>query len=234
MYSCVIVEDEFQPRKLLEQYVIRAGNLLLLGSFPDALTALAHLQTQRPDLLFLDVSLPDMSGFELLNSFPRGDRPQVILTTGYRNFAYESYEHDVVDFLKKPFLFDRFLRALTKARHSSQFFEQSEPFFVRDGHIIKQLDPQQIIYAESMDNYVKIFLANQPPITIHQTLRALEEQLPPPFLLRISRFHLVRLSAIRSIHKNEIVLMDPRKPNPIQLKMTDGYKKTVEQWLNLP
>src|SRR5688572_30221914 len=111
--SCVIIDDEPIARNILKEYILRDERLLLLQDYPDASDALRDLNLKKPRLIFLDIKMPKISGFEMLRSLPQ--HPQVIFTTAFREFAVEGFDLNAVDYLLKPFSFELFLQAVNKA-----------------------------------------------------------------------------------------------------------------------
>lgn len=117
--SCVIIDDEPLAQELIEKFIKRIPSLALIRVFDNAIEALEEIDELSPDIIFLDINMPEMSGFEFIRTFSKA-RPNVIMTTAYPQFAIEGYEHDVVDYLLKPIPFDRFVRAVNKVRDKIQ------------------------------------------------------------------------------------------------------------------
>lgn len=117
--TCVIIDDEPLAQDLIEKFVKRIPSLTLIGIFDNAIEALEKIDKINPDIIFLDISMPEMTGFEFIRTFTK-IRPNVIMTTAYPQFAIEGYEYDVVDYLLKPIPFDRFVRAVNKVRDKMQ------------------------------------------------------------------------------------------------------------------
>lgn len=218
--TCLIVDDEPLARQLLEDFTARVPSLRWIGSCGNAVEALEAIDEHHPDVVFLDVQMPELTGLDLLGICPR-QRPQIVLTTAYPQFAVQGFEYDVTDYLLKPFSFDRYLRAVHKIRHrlSGRGWEDSEPkapeparhaaVFVPDHVWIKidkkimNLAVEEIYYVEGMKDYVKIHLLDR-FLVAHLTMTKMEELLPPTAFVRINRSFLVRRSAIRAIVGNEL------------------------------
>ena len=116
--KCIIIEDQFPAQRILKKYIEDAGSLELIGTFPDALEALEILKLGQVEVLFLDIHLPKLSGIDFLKTLPHP--PQIILATAFPDYALESYELNVVDYLLKPFSFQRFIKAISKVSVSQQ------------------------------------------------------------------------------------------------------------------
>lgn len=202
---CLIVDDEPPAREVIRRYIEETPHLTLAGECGNALQALALLQQQTIDLLFLDIRMPQLNGNELLKTLK--NPPKVIFTTAYPEYALEGYELDVTDYLLKPVPFERFLKAVNKAFPSGQATasmpqkpaEKSQEAFVyfrADRKMVKvMLD--DIIYVESMKDYVRI-ITGTGTIISKQSLGSVEEMLPESSFTRVHRSFIVSLKKIRS------------------------------------
>lgn len=209
--SCVIVDDEPIARKLLQEYVEDIDFLELKGSVENALKANSLLSQISVDLLFLDINMPRLTGIEFLRTAPI--RPPVILTTAYAEYAAIGFELDVLDYLVKPFSFERFLKACNKAREFHELKNRTFPepginppyFFVkRDGKIEKVLY-DDLIYVEALMNYV-VLHTTQGKMIVYHTIKGLLEQLPADLFLKVHKSAIINLSKVKSIEGNEIDL----------------------------
>jgi two-component system LytT family response regulator len=205
---CHIIEDEPMAAKLLQLYVSKLPVLELVAVSNNPLHALESLKANPVDLLFLDIRMPEMTGLSLLEVLP--NRPLAILTTAFSEFALESYELDVVDYLKKPITFERFVKAVGKAE---QRLELNEPIkeklggvdyiFVKEGTRFVKVGIDDILYIEGLKNYVTIHTPGQKIVSL-QRLKALEEQLPADKFIRVHNSYIVAKAAIASVQENEI------------------------------
>jgi len=218
-YRCLIVDDEPQARVVLRRHVEALDMLELRGECPNALAAFQFLQQQEIDLLFLDVQMPKVSGVELLRSLQHP--PKVIFTTAYREHAAEAYELDVVDYLLKPIAFDRFLKAIQKAfRHTAlPLSEEAEaspgqaPFlyFRADRRMVKVF-LHEILYVESLKDYVRITTVKGENIITKQSISGLESTLPAHRFFRIHRSFIVNLQHVQAFNATEVEIQDQKLP----------------------
>src|SRR5687768_3476082 len=185
-HTCLIVEDEPLARNLLTEYVKKVSFLNLVKACSNPMEALDVLRTNTIDILFLDIQMPEITGITLLKILQK--KPMVILTTAYSEYALESYELDVVDYLLKPITFDRFLKAVDKASQRITTPVTSQPaeklssetspdfVFVKDGTKLVKINLDDILYVEGLKDYVTIHTKAQKIVTL-QRLKSLEMQL---------------------------------------------------------
>lgn len=210
--SCLVVDDESLGRKMLEENIRQVPFLEWAGTCKNAFEALEFLQLQKVDLMFLDIQMPGMLGTKMLETLPQ--KPMVVFVTAYSNFAVESYDLDVVDYLMKPVPFERFLKAANKAlelKQKNQAFAQipgSEPsdfFYVNVEYSLVKVRIPDITHVEGMKDYVKIFLCNaSKPVITKSTLKGIEERLPAKTFMRVHKSFIVNLDKIESIRNREI------------------------------
>jgi DNA-binding LytR/AlgR family response regulator len=209
----IIVDDEPMARNFLERYCEKNGNLQVAGAFEDAVTALAYLQKNEIDILFLDVEMPNLSGFQLLDQLPY--MPKVILTTSKTDYAFNAFEYGVTDFLKKPITFNRFQEAITKITDSLiekvlqpvlkiPAVNLEEIFIKADGKLTR-LNFKEILYIESLGDYVKYFTATKNYVTL-STLKAVEEKMGSTNFMKVHRSYIVNLQKIKDIQDNSLVI----------------------------
>jgi DNA-binding LytR/AlgR family response regulator len=209
--KCLIVDDEPPALKILQTYLEAAGNLELAGSCSNALEAMQFLKQQPVDLIFLDINMPRLLGTEFIKTLRHP--PKVIFTTAHKDYALEGFELDAVDFLLKPFSFERFLRAVNKLSEtavpqmSPQPVEHLEnaPFlyFRVDRKMIKvQLD--EIVYVESLKDYSRIVRTGQRPLVMKKPLSAIEEMLPAHLFLRIHRSFIIAIRKVTAFTLNDV------------------------------
>ncbi len=229
--SCVIVDDEPLARSLLKDYVSKVPSLRLVDVCASPVVAMEVIQKQPVDLLFLDIQMPEITGISLLKIMKK--KPLVVLTTAYSEYALESYELDVVDYLLKPITFSRFLQAVDKVNsriNSATHIEKvvpnsSQPFiFIKDGTKLVKLMWADILYIEGLKDYVTIHTKQQKVVSL-QRLKLLEEQLPADQFIRIHNSFIVSLHAIESIHKNEVHI------GTAALPISDSYKKSFRDFI---
>lgn len=225
---CLLVDDEPLARNLLSDYVGRVPYLELTGSVSNPLQALTLLRETPVDLLFLDIQMPELTGLELLKSLRQ--RPMVILTTAYSQYALQGYEFDVLDYLLKPIMFERFLVATEKAWSRvlpTSALPKAVPdfVFVKDGTKMVRVELNDILYVEGMKDYVTIHTRTQKIVTL-QRLKSLEEQLPPERFMRIHHSFIVALKAIDVIHRTEVQIGTTIIP------VSESYRKAFKQFID--
>jgi two-component system LytT family response regulator len=214
--SCHIIEDEPMASSLLELYVRKLPVLELIGVSSNPLLALESLRTKPVDLLLLDIRMPEMTGLSLIRVLQ--NKPLVIITTAYSEFALEGYELDVVDYLKKPITFERFLKAVDKVQQRLQPPEGGKNklagvdyIFVKEGTRFVKLMIGDILYIEGLKNYVTIHTNHQKIVSL-QRLKSLEDQLPADKFIRVHNSYIVSKSAISSVKENEVYLGGTKIP----------------------
>lgn len=200
--SCLIVDDEELARTLLENYVKRLPYLYLVGKCSNPIEALQLLQQQSVDLIFLDIQMPDMIGTDFLKSLSL--KPMVVFTTAYAEYALEGYELDVVDYLLKPFPFERFLKAVNRASDLAKLKAQqtSNPILskkeannkdyilVRSEYKLHRISHDDILYIQSMREYVAFYTCNGRILSLG-SLKKLELDLPHDLFLRIHKSYII-------------------------------------------
>ncbi len=225
--KCLIVEDEPLAAEVLEDYIKDIPFLDCAGVCTDAIYALEALQQQPIDVLFLDIHLPKLKGLDFLRTL--GNPPQVILTTAYDQYALESYELAVVDYLLKPIEFSRFLKAVNKLTnpftptHTSEASLSTERAFhffnVNKKQIKVYLD--EILFVESLKEYVRIHTQKQTLVTQYQ-IGAIEALLSAPAFLRIHRSYLIAVDKVDAFTATEIIIRDHHLPIGKTYKMQVG------------
>jgi len=234
--SCLIVEDEPLARNLLMDYVRKVPYLNLVEACAEPLQALEVLRQHTIDVMFLDIQMPTLTGISLLKSLNK--RPLVILTTAYSEYALEGYDLDVVDYLLKPITFERFLRAVEKARQRAETpapverivtppsTDSQPPFvFVKDGTKLVKIRWDEILYVEGLKDYVTIHTRQQKIVSL-QRLKALEEQLPADKFIRIHHSYIIAVDAIEAVHKGEVQIAGTTLP------ISDSYRKAFKEFVD--
>lgn len=226
-YNCIIIEDEPLAAEILQDYIADVPFLTLKHTYPDAVRALDGLRSGDIDLVFLDLNLPKLKGLDFIQTLKHP--PHIIITTAYHEFALQSYELNVVDYLLKPIEFSRFLKAVNKLRSITSDKSFAAPVFTPAGrdHIFVNTNKKKvklyfkdILYIESLKEYVRIFTADKVVTTKFQ-LGQIEEQLPKADFLRIHRSFIVARSRIDAYNSSEVEI------NNKQLPIGRSYKELV-------
>ena len=206
MMTCIIIEDQTPAQRILKKYIADYGQLELLNTFSNAIDALNYLQNQNVDLIFLDIHLPKISGIEFIKSLKH--QPAVILTTAFSEYAVESYELNVVDYLVKPFSFIRFVQAVTKVTTpvGNQNQPTEEPLFVKSGHEFVQIVPSSILFIHSDLDYTEVHLENTKKILTNDTLANWEQRLMNKGFIRVHKSYIVHIAKIDKVVSNQITI----------------------------
>ena len=231
--SCMIVDDEPLAVKLLESFVTKTPELELLGSFTDSVEAINAIKEQQPDLLFLDIQMPDLNGMELAHMIPSETR--IIFTTAFKEYAFESYEVKALDFLLKPIRYNKFMVAVEKAREwfntQASSVQRSVPsaksvFLKVDGEY-QQIAFSQILYVCGMKDYVMFYLEDvRKPLITHLTMKSVEDMLPTQQFMRVNRSYIVALDKIRKVDRNDCIYIGDEI-----IHVTDAFKDAFNQFL---
>ena len=203
---CVITDDEPMARKGLKSYVDKIDFLQLEAVCEDAIQLNTYLQSSRPDLIFMDIEMPYISGLEMISTIE--NPPYVIITTAYEKYALKGYELNVVDYLLKPISFERFLKAVNKVNNLiNKKEETSEYIFVRSDKQMYKLFIKDILYIKSMENYICIYTEND-KLVIRSTMKHIINTLPSSMYIQIHKSYLVNIEKIKMINGNQIVIGD--------------------------
>jgi len=209
--KCLIVDDEPLAQRVVEKYLLQVPYLECVGKCLDAIEAMEALKEQKVDLIFLDINMPRLSGINFLKTLK--NPPMVIITTAYTEYALEGYELDVLDYLKKPFSFERFIKAVNKAiekgeqlkSHTTESISSKniQYIFVKSNKKTINVEIDNICYIEALGDYVKIF-TTEGHIVTYQSLKGIEKLLPGDRFFRIHKSFIVALSKIVSIEGNMV------------------------------
>ena len=231
--SCMIVDDEPLAVKLLESFVAKTPELKLLGSFTDSVEAINAIKDQKPNLLFLDIQMPDLNGMELAHMIPAETR--VIFTTAFKEYAFESYEVKALDFLLKPIRYNKFMVAVEKANEwfSAQGsaphanVPSAKSVFLKVDGEYQQIAFSQILYVCGMKDYVMFYLEDvRKPLITHLTMKSVEDMLPTQQFMRVNRSYIVALDKIRKVDRNDCIYIGDEI-----IHVTDAFKESFNQFL---
>ncbi|WP_316837270.1 LytTR family DNA-binding domain-containing protein [Pedobacter nutrimenti] len=223
MMNCIIIDDEAHAIELLTLHVTQTPFLKLVGSASCTRDALQLLNSESVDLVFLDIQMPEMTGIEFLQVL--GGRYRVILTTAFREYAIEGFEHQVVDYLLKPIFFPRFLIAAQRAMelHSATKDNTEEFILVQTGYKGKlvKIKLEDILYIEAKGKYITFNTQEGEPITSQLTLGSIEEKLSGERFMRIHKSFIIALPFIVMIHGNLVQLQSA----PLQIPIGQTYRE---------
>lgn len=205
--KCLVIEDELPAQRVLKKYIADVPSLDLKGMYTSAVNALDQLREDDIDLLFLDINLPKISGLSFLRSL--NNPPDVIITTAYPDYAPEGFELDVIDYLLKPFSFERFLKAVSKitdpdkASGADTPLAESNFVFIKVDKILHKVDFNKIQFIESDRDYVKVIMEGD-RFSHLQTLKFWETLLPPQRFARVHKSFIVNITKVQKIIGNRI------------------------------
>ena len=238
--TCIITDDEPLAVKLLESFVAKTPDLELLGAYTDSVEAMTAIKQQQPDLLFLDIQMPDINGMELARMLPAETR--VIFTTAFQEYAFESYEVSALDFLLKPIRYGKFIAAVEKAR---QWFGRTaqvatddtkvasatampDTLFLRVDGEYRQVAVADILYVSGMKDYVMFYIEGErKPLITHMTMKAAEDLLPSSSFMRVNRSYIVALAKIRRVDRNDCLYIGDEI-----IRVTEAYKENFNLFIN--
>ena len=223
MIKCIIVEDETLAQDVLQSHLQKIDRLELVAICNNALEAREVLNKQDVDLMFLDIQLPGMTGLNFLRSLPTP--PLVVLTTAYSEYAVESYEFNIIDYLLKPVSFERFCKAINKivdGRLHTQVTKEKDNFpgdhiFVKSNSKFFKVNFSEIIYIEGMKDYLKIHTREYSLVTL-QTMNDMEKILPVKQFIRVHKSYIIAVAHIKSIYGNSIEMENETIPVGINYK----------------
>jgi DNA-binding LytR/AlgR family response regulator len=203
------VDDEPLALGLIESYIAKTPFLELAGGYTNALEAVGILQSEKIDLLFLDIQMPEITGLEVA-SIIDGFTTKVIFTTAFDAYALEGFRVDAIDYLLKPISYAAFLRSAQTAQRLISGATEAAPalegnLVIKADYRLQKINLSDILYLESQRDYVVVHLENGVMIKTLSTLRSLEPTLPPAFFARVHRSFIVNLSKVKVLERNCIV-----------------------------
>ncbi len=219
--TCAIIDDEYLARQYIRDYIERLPFLELLGDYNSPLMIMDELKRNAVDILFLDIQMPDITGIDFLKIL--NPQPYIILTTAYKEYALEGYEHNVVDYLLKPFSFDRFLKAINKVVDMVEKERTGRTFMtIRADRKLYKINYDDLIFIEGQRAYVT-FHTTQKKITALISMKELEEKLPKDQFIRIHKCFIVSIKYLESLEGNMIEICGRK------LAVGSSYRDQVEK-----
>lgn len=227
MIHCIAIDDEPLALQLINEYCGKISFLQLDKVFTNTDEARIWLSQNKVDLLFLDIQMPDVNGLQFYKSLV--EKPLVIFTTAYKDFAVEGFNVDAVDYLLKPFEYDRFLKAVYKSKEYLEFLSSQElqlnSIFVKVNYEIMKINLKDIELIEALDDYIKLYIKPNPVLTL-MTLKSIQERLPLRDFARVHRSFIVPLNKIEKFSKTKLVVAG--KEIPIGSSYSFVYDQLLE------
>lgn len=227
MINCIAVDDEPLALKLLQDNISKVPFLKLVSACNDAFETMKALQENKIDLVFIDIQMPGLTGLQFIGSLE--NKPLVIFITAYKQYALESYDLSVVDYLVKPVALDRFIKACNRAKelHELKIIKQqpfAEYFFLNVDYSQVKVMFDDIIWIEGLGDYVKVNLkSTKKPIVVRTSLKAIETELPPNKFIRIHKSYIIAISEITAVRKNSVFIKE------MELPVGETFRETVEK-----
>jgi DNA-binding LytR/AlgR family response regulator len=231
--NCIIIEDQPPAQRILKKYIEDIGTIKLKATFSDAISAMEYLRSNTVDLLFLDIHLPKMSGIDFLKTI--SNSPHVILTTAFSDYALESYDFNVVDYLLKPFSFQRFVKAVSKVPKEQQWEQTiiedqkkstSKELFIKSGYELIKINLEDILYIKSDTDYTELFLQDKKHLS-SESLRFWEESLDINQFARTHKSYIVNTSKIEKLSGNQLFLTN-KIVIPIGRVYKEGFMERIK------
>ncbi len=222
----IIIDDEPLARNVIKEYAKKIPNLIIVGECEDAICAHQTLQTKTVDIIFLDINMPKLSGIEFLKNLK--NPPLVIFTTAYSEYAMDGYELNIIDYLKKPFSFQRFCKAYFRAEEmyllkttpaKNDIVEKPNEFiFIKSDKKSIKVNISNIMYIEGLGDYIKIYL-NDKKLVTNLSMKKIENLLPETQFYRIHKSYIISIDKVESIEGNMV------KINNTQLPIGNSYRQ---------
>ena len=230
---CIAIDDEPLALKQIDAYIRKTPFLESVRLFNSAIDAMEFLSLEKADLIFVDINMPDLNGLDFVKALT--DKPGIIFTTAYSEYAIEGFRVDAIDYLLKPVSYNDFLKAVNKARQifennvskSGRVIQRPDHLFVKADYKIVRIELSDIKYIESMHEYVKIHLTDGKPVMTLLSLKSIEEQLPADKFMRVHRSYIVNKEKIRVVERNRIVF-----DNNVYIPVSDQYKEAFQEFIN--
>ena len=232
--SCIAIDDEPLAVKKISAYIQKTPFLELVAECRSAFEAMEILNNRTIQLLFIDINMPDLNGMEFVKSL--ADKPYIVFTTAYSEYAVEGFQVDAADYLLKPITYANFLKSANKVRNLIELTTNSEKetiratashLFVKSDYKRIRIELDDIKYIESQHEYIKIHLINSPPVMTQLSMKAIEEQLPYDRFMRVHRSFIVNLKKISVIDRNRIVF-----DGKVYIPISEQYKEKFQEYID--
>ncbi len=208
---CLVVDDEPLACRLITSYVQRTDGLELCGSYTSALQALEAINREKPDLAFLDIQMPELTGLDIARRID--PQTKVVFTTAYRDFAVEGFQVNALHYLLKPISYDEFLQAVERASATAPEAQTQQYITVKSEYRLIRIPVNDILYIEGLKDYIKIYVNGQArPVLTLMSMKAIEATLPAESFMRVHRSYIANTDRIRILEQGRIVYGDTRIP----------------------
>ena len=230
--KCISIDDEPLALQQLNAYIEKIPYLKLVESCSNAIKALEILENIKVDLMFVDINMPDLNGLEFVKSLTQ--KPLLIFTTAYSEYALEGFKVDALDYLLKPFSFAEFSKAANKARTQFELMQKvpekiesnDEFLFIKSEYKLVRINLNDIIYIEGMKEYIRIHLSNEKPVMTLLSMKAMEAKLAGNSFMRVHRSYIVNLKKVNTVERFTIVY-----GNKTRIPVSDNYKEKFQAFL---
>ena len=233
MISCIAIDDEPLALRQISDFVRKTPFLEFAGECKNAFEAIDILNKEAIDLMFVDINMPGLNGMDFIKSL--SNKPEVIFTTAYSEYAVEGFKVDALDYLLKPIGYNAFLKAANKAK---SFFETQEKagqageekgeyLFVKSEYKIVRINLSEIKYIEGMREYVRIYIENARPVMSLMSMKSLEENLPSDKFMRVHRSFIVNLAKITTIERSRIIF-----DKEVYIPVSDQHKEKFQEYID--
>jgi two-component system, LytTR family, response regulator LytT len=232
--TCVAIDDEPLAVKKISAYIQKTPFLELVAECRSAFEAMEIINNRTVKLIFIDINMPDLNGLEFVKSLT--DKPYIVFTTAYSEYAVEGFQVDAADYLVKPITYSSFLKAASKVKNLIELNANSQKesirtttshLFVRSDYKLIRIELDDIKYIESQHEYIKIHLINSAPVMTQLSMKAIEEQLPPDRFMRVHRSYIVNLKKVSVIERNRIVF-----DGKVYIPVSDQYKEKFQDYID--
>ncbi len=209
IWNCLLVDDEPPALKIIEKYIGMVEHLEIVGKCNNAFAAMDILQKKKVDILFLDIQMPKLAGTNFLKTLQHP--PKVIFTTAHKEYASEAFELDAVDYLLNPISLERFLKAVNKLVHADPIIEEKKTLPATPGFLYFRAERKMVkvfldemLYVESLKDYIKIYRLNEKPLLVKQSISTMEAMLPQHLFLRIHRSFIISINKVTAFTNHDV------------------------------
>jgi DNA-binding LytR/AlgR family response regulator len=233
--SCIAIDDEPLAVKKISAYIQKTPFLELVAECRSAFEAMEIMSNRPVQLMFIDINMPDLNGMEFVKSLT--DKPYIVFTTAYSEYAVEGFQVDAADYLLKPITYNSFLKAANKVKNLIDLTANSPKestqasashLFVKSDYKLIRIELDDIKYIEGQHEYVKIHLVSSAPVMTQLSMKVMEEQLPSDRFMRVHRSFIVNLSKISVVERNRIVF-----DGKVYIPVSDQYKEKFQEYIDV-